>query len=471
MPRPRSLLLDAVAIGGVALCLYLALGQQTLYGDAMTFLRMLRDGTTHYERHVLYLPVLYLGHGVLGSLGATVYQTALLASQLGGALGVALLLLAARGYGLSRGAAWLVATAFALCPGTVFFNTVVELHGPFTTPVGLAWLLGAVFLRRPGVGSAVALGLATALATGMHSSGALLPVPILGALLVQAWPASVASALPLSRRLPLLLLAGGVHATLVLALMGGVGQFAFVRQMAPVSVGMDGHVLDVVWWEWVWPFLPLSVLFLCGMRWPTWRRLAVVVLLSLPVYLVPSYLVLAMWREYGAYLIPLAFPAAVIVVGALPRAWVVAAIGVAATIAIVHVVGQDRSERPREYAAGARELAEGSPLYVLGGDEVDIEASFVTLPDTTMVMLSMPPFIDAVLGAQALAALDAQLAIALPRGDVVLLSRGADVRLRDPRTTAAFPTAGAILPHLDAHYRLDPVQARGFAGWRVRARD
>lgn len=467
----RSLLLDAVGVGAAALCLYLALGQQTLYGDAMTFLRMLRDGTTHYERHVFYLPALHLCHGVLSPLGATVYQTALFASQLGAALGVALLLLAARGYGLSRGAAWLVAMAFALCPGTVFFSTVVELHGPFTTPVGLAWLLGAVFLRRPGVVSAVALGISTVFATGMHSSGALLPVPVLGALLVQAWPASVAFPLPLSRRLPLLLLAGGVHAALVLALTGGVAQFAFVSQMAPVSIGMEAHALDLVWWEWVWPFLPISVLFLCGLRSPSWRRLCAVVALSLPVYLVPSYLVLAMWREYGAYLIPLAFPAAVIVVGALPRAWTLVAIAVAATVATAHVVRYDRSERPREYAAGARALAEGRPLYVLGGDEVDIEASFVSLTDATVVVLSMPPFIDAVLAAQALAALDAKLGLALTRGEAVLLSRGADVRLRDPRTTAAFPSAGAILPHLETHYRLEPVQARGFAGWRLRARD
>ena len=345
-------------------------------------------------------------------------------------------------------------------------RTVVELHGPSMAAVGLAWVLGAVFVRRPGVATAIAMGLAAALATGMHSSGALLPAPILGALLLNAWPA--AAPVPFVRRLSLLCLAGIVHGALVLAFTGGVGQFSFVRQMTPVSIAMEGHVLEMVAWEGLWPFLPYSALFGGGLRRPAWRRLTMVVALSLPLYLVPSYLVLATWREYGAYLIPLAFPAAAIVVGVLPRGWTIGAILAAATVAIVHVVDHDHPERPREYAAGVRALAGGSRVHVLGGNEVDIEANFVAMPDTDFVMLTLPPFIDAPVRPPVLAALDGGLTTMLRRGDVVLLSRGADAWLRQPGTTTVFPVAGDLLPHIEAHYELEAVRVRGFVGWQVR---
>ncbi len=463
----RAVLGEALAAGVLALLVYLTLGQQTLYGDAMTFLRMLREGATQYERHVLYLPALHAWQGLLAPLGATVYQSALLASQVGAALGVAFVFAAARGHGLPRGCAWFTAGAFATCPGPLFFGTVVELHGPFMATVGLAWLLGALLLRRPTVWSALALAVGTTAATGMHSSGALLPAPILGALLWNAWPQKTAASF--ARRVGVAVLAGVAHGALVLALTGGVGQFAFVRKMAPVSIGMESHLLEVVTWEWVWPFLPFSVLFVLGLRAAAWRPLTVVVLLSVLLYLLPSYLVLAMWREYGAYLIPLVFPAAAIAVSVLPRGASALALAVAGTVAVMHVIDHDRPERPREYAAGARELAGGRVLRVLGGDETDIEAGFVSLPDVDFILLTLPPFIDTE-GPAARLALGAGLDAMLQRGEAVLLSRGTATRLADQGTVAVFPPAGEILPFLEARYDLREVRVRGFSGWEVLAR-
>jgi hypothetical protein len=453
--------------GGVALALYLALGQGTLYGDALTFLEQLRAGDLRYERHVAYLPVVWLAHAVLQPLGYTLYQSALFTSQLGGALAVLLLHCAARGLGLSRLTACLVAVGFALCPATVFFATVVELHGPFLGAMALAWWVGAWLVVRPSCAAAAATGVATAFATAMHSSGALLPIPVLGAFVGAAWPR--AAPIAWQRRITLAVVAGAVHAALVLLATGGVQQFGFVAKMAPISAGMEGRVGPVLAWEWLLPFAPYSLLFLAALRTRAARALAFVVLLSLPAYLLPSYLVLGVWREYGAYLLPVGVLAIAATVAVVPRAASLAALALSGGLAVAHVVRRDEPARPREYAAGVRELAGGRRVIVLGGAEVDLEAHYIAMPDVQVVMLTMPPFVDAREPAAA-AALCQHIDAVLQEDGVVLLSAHAESTLRDSAVIRLFPPLGAYWPRLSARFDLVAVRARGFAGRAVRAR-
>jgi hypothetical protein len=422
---------------------------------------------TEFERHVLYLPTVGALHAVLRPLDVSLYQAALLASQLGAGVSVALIHLAARAYGFGRQAAWFITAAWAACPAILFFATVVELHGPFLTPVALAWLAGAALLRRPGVTAAVALGLATTLATAMHSSGALLPVPVLGAVVLDAWPARSPAAL--RRRLWLAALAGVIHVVLVLACTGGSQQFRFVHSMAPVSAAIEGHLLAVLVWEWLWPFVPFSIAFGVGVCRASWRRLTLVVVLALPLYLAPTYMILGVWREFGAYSIPLLFPAAAITVAILPWPLSVGAVAAAMLVATAHVIDHDRPERPHRYAAGVRAIAAGAPVHLLAGDDHDVEAHFVALPDLDLLLLTMPPFLDHAHADEVRNALQRRLDAQLRRGEVVLLTDGAMARLRHPGTVAMFPAATALLQHLERHYLLQPVRSEGFGGQRVLA--
>ena len=115
-------------------------------------------------------------------------------------------------------------------------------------------------------------------------------------------------------------------------------------------------------------------------------------------------------------------------------------------------------------------LAGTRPTYLLGGDSDDIEAFFVSLPEAQLILLTMPPFLDPTLGAQALAGLDAHLDKALRRDAVVLLTAGTEAALRHPLTLQVYPAAGSIVPHLEARYALTPVNTHGFIGRQLRLR-
>jgi hypothetical protein len=406
-------------------------------------------------------------HRALSAAGCSLYQAALAASQLGTALGAALVYLACRVGGCGRGRSALAAALVACTPCVAFFATVVELHGPFFAPVGAAWLAGAWLARSGGLAAALAVALATSVATGLHSSGALLPVPVLGSVALRAWPASA----PLAARRRLLLCAASlaVHVPLVAAL--GQRQFDFFAAMASLASHARPRVAAVVWHEWLWPFAPLSVLFLLGLRGAPTRKLALVVLASLPVYLVPTLLILGIvWREFGAYLVPLAAPLAAIAVLRWTRAPILLVAAVMAGLSLHAICRHDEPGRPREFAAGVRAVAAGAPVRLLTGAMQDFEACYVALPDVEREFLLHPPYTEPALAATAIAMLDRQIEADWARGGVVLLTSGARESLRHPEAVK-FPTLRLLSLHLEARYRLEPVRARGFEGAVLRPRE
>jgi len=457
---------DALGLGLAALVLYWLFGQHTLYGDGFNYMLLLRHGETRHVQHVAYLPIVHGCLWLLGPIGFTTYEAALSVSQGGAAVGVACSYLAARGYGARRERALLVAAGVALAPGILFFATLVELQGPFVGASSLAWLFGAVLARRPSLTAAVLVGVGTALATAVHTSGVLLVGPVLAVALLPVFPRH--AALTPGRRLTLALTACAVHVALVFA-AGGARQFAGAAKFAAITAELHKSVAGVVAWEWLLPFFPASVAFLLALARPQWRRAAAFTLAGVAAYLLPTYWVLAYWHECGAYLIPLAFPALMCTAHVLRPRWCAVAIALGAALGLGSVVHHDRPERSRAYAAGVRAILACAPGRLLGAGIEDLEASCVALDDVPLVLLSYPPFLDAGSLPAILAVIDRGLEDDWRGGRKVLLTAGAERRLQGTDADR-FPTLPAIWQHLRDHYRLEPVSRLGFSGHIVLGR-
>jgi hypothetical protein len=142
-------------------------------------------------------------------------------------------------------------------------------------------------------------------------------------------------------------------------------------------------------------------------------------------------------------------------------------------LAVAQVRLHDDPEPARSYSRGVRQLAAGSPLcLIIGKDHVDYEACALHLLDTVESIDIAKIGGQSPASAQAaLAAMDRDLEARLHRGQQVILSTGAYQTLASP---IAQSVGGALVlklkQHLETHYRLEPVSADGFSGWRVQCK-
>ncbi len=167
---PWALLLSAAT-------LYLSLGQGTLYGDGPGILLTVNGGDAFGSRtHYLHGPMLLGLWSLMGPFGVSLHQAGVVLSCMGAAVGVSCVYYASRMlFGGWRRPA-LIAGIVATCPATMFYATVVELHGPFLAFFGLVALAVANLALRPTMANAILLGAATGLAALAHASAHLLPV-------------------------------------------------------------------------------------------------------------------------------------------------------------------------------------------------------------------------------------------------------------------------------------------------------
>ena len=156
---------DSLLVLLVALPVYLATGQRTLYGvDGWRLLRRAATDDVRSEMHLLYKPMAVAAKQIGALLDVPMLESVVALSGVGTAVGVALVHAAARRFGLGRGDALWVAVLVGTAPGVWFYATVVERHGPFFAFVGLsAWAL-AWFAVRPGPWAALGFSLAVSLA-------------------------------------------------------------------------------------------------------------------------------------------------------------------------------------------------------------------------------------------------------------------------------------------------------------------
>ena len=348
--EPRAGRFDAWFVGGLAFALYLALGQSTLYGiDAWDDLRRLADGDSRSAVHVLYRPLAaWFGSWGQG-LGLSLHESVRMFSAVGAALGVVCVGAASRVLGASRGESFWIALWVAVAPSMLFYATVAERHGPFFAFAGLAAYCAARSVTNGGLLWAVALSVAIGLAYGAHSTGVLLValfVPWVASERVQrdsAWLrdslvvvfGSAAAGFAMSR----IAIATG-------QLTEATGNFDILGEYASVAIQHVDHAPIVLWGEYLLPLMPISLLWIVRWWGPGGACVGASLGIGVGVYLVFAFLVLAGFYaregfgEFGAYLLPLAWPLAHVAVTHLDR-----------RIVVVGVPGLLRPRRRRGRAA------------------------------------------------------------------------------------------------------------------------
>ncbi len=459
-PTAPGLVSDAIAVAAIAFVAYLLLGQRSVYGDGYVFLLRSEDGAYDHRNHPAYL---YVAQGVraLGqALGLSHFESFRLCSQLGAAAGAGASCVAFGLAGVPRRPAIAAALLVSFTPAVLFYATMVEVAGPFLGCIGGVWLAAAWFARRPRWPILIALALATSTSSFFHASAVLLPVALVPFLLEGSrcgWP--------------IVLALSGLHAgfTIVLRLWyqafytgpPGPHTLEFVQLHLGWALADPGAAAGTLWREWLVPFFPLSVVAV-AVRWRAagWFVLAVV------AYCAATYCMLGSHPEWGAYLLPLAWPAA----WRMARSWserlLACVLALSLLAGVLFVAQHDAPERPAAFAAGVREVAGDGPVLLLIGGLDDIEARFVALPDTPYFFLPDVAMMSD--RSSGLAAFDAAAERLRARGGTLLMTQDAFEVLHDEQAAAQGAGLRWFAEHLEQRYRLTPVKAGGFAGWEVR---
>lgn len=465
---------DTLLLAAAALALYLLLGQRTLHGDGGYFLRWVQTGRLEHEHHFAYLPLLWCWTRLLGLLGWNLYPAALLLSQVAMALGV-LGMHRALARLLPRRQAFAAGLLVATCPSFVCFATVVELHAPFAAVASLACWQAARVAHGPGFTPGLVLGVTTGLGSLFHSSGQLLPWPLLLLVAAARWPAPPRALLSTAIGVAISHLLIVLAAPEVLRLAGfrlDPGKtIDFVQFWATRSGSGLEKLGGVLWQEWLRPYSPLSVVWLLAFLQPALRLPAMAFALAWLPYFAAAYLILGTNLEHGAYLQPLVCFLAWLTARAFPwRACLVAAT-VALLTAILLVREHDRAD-PDAYANGVRTLNGGDETLLILGSAEDYEGALIALPEVKIVTVSDLDVMASISGSRdaALAAIEANVRTWLLAGKKVYLTLGAETIMRDGLDGRTYPALGAVLEHLRLRFEFRSVRAGAFAAHELQAK-
>ncbi|MBL8725549.1 MAG: hypothetical protein JNK49_16020 [Planctomycetes bacterium] len=355
---------------------YTALRRDLAHGsDIFTLSRWLDEPGFVHPHHPLYLPVANALRWLLQPLGLERMALFALYSALGAALGCAALHRAAL---CLRGDPLLarhVALAAALVPAVTYFATLGELHAPFFGCAALGWWAWARWATQPTPWRALGCGATVGLATLFHATGAALGPWFVGAYL---WRQRAAGRRTSAQLVTLCAVAAAlVWATGFFGLRG-LGQAPAGQPIEHVAERFDPvatlQALPGTWLaDWLWPFAPASLLALLAFV----RGRGVPALLLHLAVLAHVAFTATMLRggghEFGAYDLPLVFPALVLAADALPRRW-----WFALPLGALLASGLHRAAYPRlrpDLALGraAVALVAAAPTVFLVGDEAETQ--------------------------------------------------------------------------------------------------
>ncbi len=477
-PYPPALIrLDVASVFLASLLLYCLLGQEKNYGDGNFLLGFYHEGARVHPVHILYFPALSLLGTLLAPLGLSLFQIAAFYSALGTSIGLAFCHLAFASFGASRREALLALGALAFCPALLFFATVVELHGPFFAFVGLSFFFLARLMRSPQAWNALLLGLASGGSYYAHASGFIL----VGLLLLCFMGMSSREQCCRGRQLMLLAITASAHFGLIYA-------GAFLLRSFGLVLGVEeaqGYVgslevlgeadwtwgLRSLWEEWLWAFMPISVLSLAAVQTDLGRRLTLALLPAILTYLLAALILVGDHDERGAYLLPLAVSALLAILVAKPcwrQRLLLASLLLGGGIGLSRVALHDDGRLSLAEAAEFRRVSAGQPTYLLTGSESDIETCMLRLPGQPFRHLARyAGLLPGELEAQ-LPTLDRAIDALLSAGTGIYLTAGA---IRALETADESNRSGAIfLAHLRSRYLLLALPEGSFLAYRLERR-
>lgn len=471
-PRPAAPLADAVWLAVAAFVVSRLLAQDTFYGpDGRIILKMTMSGLVAHPHHFFYVPMLRASHVLVAAGGGSWYDAGLLLSQMGVALAAFAWHRAGARLGLPRGPAAVLVGLCLTAPAILFFASVIELHAPFLAFAGLATYAAARLADRPSLPGACGLGLTSGLAVGAHATGHLLWL----------WLAPMACCMVRQRQAPrrwlwLLAAAGVAHAATALSLapvLRGLG--ADVRGGAAAArlmhQGLSSEVLRWLpaqaWHDWLRPFAPLSVVALLALR--RGRCLGVVLLLGLAASLAVTLLLMAPTTENGAYLVPLVWPAALLVVRTLPRWWWWTTMAVGTLLGVRWIAAHDDPAFGRQFVADVRTVAAGAPVELVCGQHREFDACMIFAPELPWRELineaALPP--EAV--PRLVAGMREWVAQRTGAGGMVLLTEGTLAYLLAP-IGPELRTGPLLRQAIEREFELEPAHGVVLRAWRLQPR-
>jgi len=404
--------LEALGLGILFLGIFVLLSPDAFFkADGQHLVLRLAGRNPEYPHHPFYMPSLIAFGDLVSPLGLSPFEVARLFSQVGGAIAIALTHAGFRLLCLRPWTALLASLLFALCPAIVFFSSVVEFHGPFLAFAALAFVVFSLAVRSKPASPrelllAAALGLSTSVAAGMHASGMLLPAIFLSWWLLLRYRSGH-------------LLPGGrwawpvVAGPIVAGLVHGIGLALFVRVRRSTMFLEEGfqHPQGIEYFPWVFldewllPFLPLSLIPLLLLLGKRFRWEALFVIVASGPYLFGALRLLVGDTESGAYLLPLAIPAAWLTalgleslrrsaeLGKHAKPLALSLLVISALLAWARVADFDRNEPYRLYAEALRSCLDRDDALVMLGhpDAVDELGAVLIELSTLKVWLADEP--------------------------------------------------------------------------------
>lgn len=482
----------------VCALVYLGLGQDTFYKtDGPDIARLLdahlqTGAPLQHPWHVGFLPALEGFRRLCVALGLQPGYVQLGAwfSALGAALGVAFALAGMRRLVGATVARW-AALLLACNPGYVLFATVVEYHGPLQAMLGLSFWWMVVQVGRPSWAGLVGLGLLCHLAFLIHGQALFYPAWLLAFFLARRWSAG-------ERRLDLwrAVVAGGVHAGLWLLLPRvwpqSYGMWADLAQglqaegsfARPRSLDYTPRIL---WQEWLWPLLPVAMLVWLAPLRRALRGEFLAFVVGMAPYLYLSVRLLVFEPEYGAYLLPMVLPAALLVARLAGARWrpllLVAALAGLLPLSLDHRA-HFAAQRAFDGAFAAAVATAAGPArpFVLVGSHRELAAAYarLDLPARPRPPLTEEGFLwvrenasmpRAAATPAHFAGVDAYLRALHAAGRAVLITTTALASLDDPRAAMLAENGNQVVPqnetvagplfaaHLRERFELVPAAA------------
>ncbi len=469
------------------LLLYVALGHVAFYKtDGPDIVRLFdahqkTGAPLQHPWHVGFLPALEGFRRALAWVGLTpnYVQLGNWWSALLAAFGVACMRAGVRRLGLDARTGRLAVLALALSPGTLLFASVVEFHAPLLGMTGLCFWWTAVQVQRPSWWGMVALGGLCHGAFLIDGQGLFLPAWLLSFFLARraanGW---------LRRDVLFGALAGGVHVVLFVLLPRLLtGFYGFWSNLAQ-GLHEEGAIgrpqsLDytptIFWQEWLWPLLPVSVLvFAAPVRRALRLEFAAFVLGLLP-FLYVSVRQLVFEPEYGAYMLPMALPAALLVAQLFTGArWKV--LVPCLLLGLLPWAGASREHLKAQaawdaqFASAVAQAAGGMKPFVLVGSARELAAAYARLqPDELLWVRENATMARDKATPGHFAGIEGYLRALHAGGRAVLLSENALASLDDPRAAmlaekatlqvgANDTFAGPLFAqYLRAHFTFEPA--------------
>lgn len=465
-------------VGLASLVIYLLLRQRTLHVEGAATLVMIDAGQpVGGSVRLLFAPLTHAltEFGRSAGVALTPYWAGVGVNATAMAIGVTLLHRAARGFGLDRREGLVAGAMVASCPAVVYFATAFNHLGLLLAFSGLATLLLVRLIQSPSWPRAILVGLGTAAAWFADGSAHYLPLWFALFLLMhvraprptQPFETLILIAVMLGVHLIVTSLGGALLAARGIPVEDPSRLFSWIEWRGlggrPWSELVSGSLVD----EWLRPFLPLSLLALAGLFLRRTRPVAVVLHLALLPYLLACFA----WTRapgFGALLLPLAWPAAM-VAGQMLRRWFgVVFVVVGLGLAMLHTQERNPVDLARARVEGLELAAAGRPVLLLVGVIEDLSLSYVELPRVERLFLPRYAVQPKEGVERSLPQVVARIREHIARGGCVLMPAPSQRELADP--SRKHEGVRAFRAGLEAHFWLQPTKRGAFEGFELRAR-